>query len=48
VTPEKKVVWAMSDGKIPTSARLSIQLLDEPGVPEDMIQQRVSCLTELW
>jgi len=41
VTPEKKVVWAMSEWKNPDlGPASSIQLLDEPGVPEDMDQQR--------
>jgi PQQ-like domain len=35
VTPEKKVVWAMSQWKDPDlGPASSIQLLDEPGVPE--------------
>jgi hypothetical protein len=41
VTPEKKVVWAMSEWNNPDlGPASSIQLLDEPGVPEDMDQQR--------
>jgi hypothetical protein len=41
VTPEKKVVWALSQWKNPDlGPASSIQLLDEPGVPEDMDQQR--------
>jgi hypothetical protein len=36
VTPEKKVVWALSEWKNPDlGPASSIQLLDEPGVPEN-------------
>jgi hypothetical protein len=35
VTPEKKVVWALSEWKDPDlGPASSIQLLDEPGAPE--------------
>jgi hypothetical protein len=41
VTPEKKVVWALSQWKDPDlGPASSIQLLDEPGLPEAMDQQR--------
>jgi hypothetical protein len=41
VSPDKKVVWALSQWKNPDlGPASSIQLLDEPGVPEDMDQQR--------
>jgi len=39
VTPDKKVVWALQDWKTLGPAS-SIQLLDEPGVPEDGDLQR--------
>ena len=36
VTPEKKIVWALSQWKDPDLGRaFSIQLLDEPGTPEN-------------
>jgi hypothetical protein len=36
VTPEKKVVWALSEWKNPDlGPASSIQLLDEPGTPEN-------------
>ncbi len=41
VTPEKKVVWALSSWKDPDlGPATSIQLLDEPGVVENLDQQR--------
>jgi len=41
VTPEKKVVWALSQWKDPDlGPASSIQLLDEPGVSENRGQQR--------
>ena len=41
VTPEKKVVWAMSEWKNPDlGPASSIQLLDEPGVAENGDLQR--------
>jgi hypothetical protein len=41
VSPEKKVVWALKQWDDPDlGPASSIQLLDEPGVPEDMDQQR--------
>jgi len=41
VTPEKKVVWALSQWKNPDlGPASSIQLLDEPGLPEALDQQR--------
>jgi len=41
VTPEKKVVWALSEWKDPDlGPASSIQLLDEPGVPENGDLQR--------
>jgi outer membrane protein assembly factor BamB len=41
VTPAKNVVWALSEWKDPDlGPATSIQLLDEPGTPEAMDQQR--------
>ncbi len=41
VTPEKKIVWALSSWKNPDlGPATSIQLLDEPGVVEDNEQER--------
>jgi hypothetical protein len=41
VTPDKKVVWALSEWKEPDlGPASSIQLLDEPGVPENGEPQR--------
>jgi len=41
VTPDKKVVWALSEWKDPDlGPASSIQLLDEPGVPENGEPQR--------
>ena len=41
VTPKKKVVWALSSWDQPDlGPATSIQLLDEPGTPEGMDQQR--------
>jgi hypothetical protein len=41
VTPAKKVVWALSEWKDPDlGPASSIQLLDEPGVPENGDLQR--------
>jgi hypothetical protein len=41
VTPEKKVVWAMSEWKNPDlGPASSIQLLDEPGAAENGDLQR--------
>jgi len=41
VTPEKKVVWALSEWKNPDlGPASSIQLLDEPGIPENGELQR--------
>ena len=41
VTPEKKVVWALDEWKDPDlGPASSIQLLDEPGIPENGDLQR--------
>jgi hypothetical protein len=41
VTPDKKVVWALSEWNDPDlGPASSIQLLDEPGVPENGEPQR--------
>jgi hypothetical protein len=41
VTPDKRVVWALSEWKDPDlGPASSIQLLDEPGVPENGEPQR--------
>jgi hypothetical protein len=42
VTPDKKVVWALRSwtGDADLGPASSIQLLDEPGIPENGEQQR--------
>jgi hypothetical protein len=41
VTPEMKVVWALSSWKVPDlGPATSIQMLDEPGIVENLDQQR--------
>jgi len=41
VTPDKKVVWALSSWKDPDlGPATSIQLLDEPGVVENLDLER--------
>jgi len=41
VNPAREVVWALSQWKDPDlGPSTSIQLLDEPGTPEGMDQQR--------
>ena len=41
VTPDKKVVWALRQWKDPNlGPASSIQLLDEPGIPENGDLQR--------
>ncbi len=41
VTPDKKIVWALSSWSAPDlGPASSIQLLDEPGIPENREQQR--------
>jgi hypothetical protein len=42
VTPEKKVVWALRSWTPPADLGPAtvIQLLDEPGIPENQDQQR--------
>lgn len=42
VTPQKEIVWALSAWEDPADLgpATCIQLLDEPGIPENMEQQR--------